>query len=335
MTDLAVPGFTVQDLLTSTATSDWQSNPTYTNLILGSPGNSQLSAIQQAVRLEPTAVFLWIGNDDALAADVSGQASSMTQPIIFQYLFDELIANLRTSTSAQLIVANIPDITELPYMTPASDILNSFSAYTQVPPWVFADILGVEPGDLINTQGMQDIQSDIALAESGQPCPPLPAGDVMRAAQVSQVQGIIQQYNNVIAQDVQIVGGTLVDLHSLFDLIAHEGMAINGFRASMLSFGGVVGLDGIHPTETGYAIIANAFIASMNARLGTAIAQVDLGNVASQDPLFGPNVGSSILPWSYNGGYDTLAPDLSNASAYQDWPVGAYPIGMTNDQSRP
>jgi len=40
--------------------------------------------------------------------------------------------------------------------------------------------------------------------------------------------------------------------------------------------GGLVGLDGIHRTDLGYAVLANAFIEAINAAYGSAIPLADL-----------------------------------------------------------
>jgi hypothetical protein len=45
------------------------------------------------------------------------------------------------------------------------------------------------------------------------------------------------------------------------------------------------GLDGIHPTRTGNALVANVFIDAIDARFGEAIPPVDVTRVAAHDPL--------------------------------------------------
>src|SRR6185436_11605129 len=49
--------------------------------------------------------------------------------------------------------------------------------------------------------------------------------------------------------------------------------------------GGIFSLDGIHPSRTGHALIANAFIDAINARFGESIPQVSVSRIASRDPL--------------------------------------------------
>jgi hypothetical protein len=49
--------------------------------------------------------------------------------------------------------------------------------------------------------------------------------------------------------------------------------------------GGVFSLDGIHPTRTGDAILANVFIQAIDATFGETISQVNVARVAARDPL--------------------------------------------------
>ncbi len=52
----------------------------------------------------------------------------------------------------------------------------------------------------------------------------------------------------------------------------------------------LISLDGTHPTNTGYALLANYIIASLNASLKTTLPAVDVNAVAAADPLFGSNI---------------------------------------------
>ena len=53
-----------------------------------------------------------------------------------------------------------------------------------------------------------------------------------------------------------------------------------------LGKGGAFSLDGIHPSHTGHALIANLFIGAMNEALGLGIAPLDLAAVQAADPFF-------------------------------------------------
>jgi hypothetical protein len=79
-----------------------------------------------------------------------------------------------------------------------------------------------------------------------------------------------------------------VDMFALFDGIATNGYDVEGDGSLVLTtdyLGGIFSLDGIHPTRTAHALIANAFIDAINARFGEAIPRVDVGTIAARDKL--------------------------------------------------
>jgi len=73
----------------------------------------------------------------------------------------------------------------------------------------------------------------------------------------------------------------VVDVFALFDRL--RGGGIDGLTSRYL--GGVFSLDGVHPTRTGQALIANAFIDAIDTRFGETIAEVDVDRIASRDPF--------------------------------------------------
>lgn len=79
---------------------------------------------------------------------------------------------------------------------------------------------------------------------------------------------------------------------SLVNTLATEGIKVNKTRLTTEANGGLFSLDNIHPTDVGYAILANEFIKTINGRFRTRIQPVDLETVALTDPLFPPNVGN-------------------------------------------
>jgi hypothetical protein len=292
--DLAVPGHTLHDVInlapTLTPTTDEE---ILTDLILGAPLGNTLSQLGEAVVQKPTTVFLWAGSEDALLADDAGSPSAMTSLASFTSDYTELITILKTYTTAHLVVANIPDVTAIPYMTPGSLILNEASAYTHVPVPVLSVLLGIQPGDLVNAQGLTDLEAEAAGFLHGAPLTPLPGSDVLTVAEQATVRANIAAYNQVIAGLVAASGGTLVDLNSYFASLA-GGVTINGYTATTSFLGGLFGLDGIHPTNTAYALIANQYITATNAAFGLSTPAVDVSAIAAKDPYFGPNIKPAL-----------------------------------------
>ena len=289
--DLAVPGHSLDDVINRVPvlipTSD---EDVITDAVLALPLGGDHSQMNEAIRLKPTALFIWAGNNDALVADIAGTPAVMTPVSAFTQGYQQLITTLHTQTKATLIVANVPDVTLVPYLTPAALILAEVSAASGLPQATVSALLGIQPGDLVNTTGLAQVQSAVAALKQGQLPTPLTDEAFLNATEIAQIQSTVDQYNVVIAAQVSAVGGILLDMHAFFQSAAQTGVTINGFPATTAFLGGLFSLDGIHPTNTAYALIANQYIAAINAGLKTNITPVDVSSVASSDPLFPPNI---------------------------------------------
>ncbi len=289
-TDLAVPGHHLHDLINAGPTiAPTSKEDIITTLVLGFPVGNTNTQLQEAIALKPTVLFVWIGSNDALVADDTGSPASMTPIASFTSDYTQLMTALHSKTSARLIVANLPDVTAIPYLTPSAMILSEAAAQTNESAAQLGTALGLGSGDLVTAQGQMEVQTAISAIKNGKAPTPLDDAGVLTAAEVQQVQALEDQYNQVIAQQVSAVGGTLVDIHALFQKL-DGGTTINGVNATTGYLGGLFGLDGIHPTNTGYALVANQFIDTLNAGLKTTLADVDVNTIASADPLFGPNI---------------------------------------------
>ena len=289
-TDVAVPGHTVHDLIytaPSLVPSTGQEKLTY--LVLGFPGiqqGVQYTQLQWAHQLNPTTIILWIGNNDALVADITGSPASMTPLADFTTQYTQMMQQLMSTTRANLIIANIPDVTSVAYMTPGALVLGEYSQLTGIPVAQLSALTGVLPTDLVNPTGLAEIS---AILQGTQKTPVDDAG-LLTATETAVVQQTVIAYNQVIAQQVAAAGGTLVDIYSATKYLNAHPPIINGYPVNSGFLGGLFSLDGIHPTNTGYAITANAFIQTMNAALGKSIPLVDVNAVAATDPLFPTNL---------------------------------------------
>jgi phospholipase/lecithinase/hemolysin len=296
-TDLAVPGHKLHDLINTGHTQlPTTGEEIITNLVLGYPAGNTNTQLQEAVALKPSTIFLWIGNNDALVADDAGTADAMTPLTNFSADYAQLINTLKM-TGANLVVANVPDVTLIPYMTPATAVINYVASNTGQSVSDAGAALGLADGDLVNPQGLDDVESELSSLQAGDSLTPLADGDVLTAAERLTVQGMISSYNQVIQQEVSAAGGTLVDLHAYFATLA-SGLTIDGQNATTAFLGGLFGLDGIHPTNTGYALLANQFIAATNTAFMLSTVSVDVNAVAKTDPYFGTNIkptGSEIF----------------------------------------
>ena len=291
--DLAVPGHMLNDVINTAPvlipTSDEE---LITNLVLGFPLGDTKSQMNEAIALNPTAIFVWAGNDDALQADESGSPNSMTPVATFTQEFTQLLGTLHSQTKATLIVGNIPDVTAIPYLTPASIVIATVATETGLSQAQVAADLGIADGDLVNATGESEVETAVSQIKQGKTTTPTPLTDsgFLSASEVAQVQSTIDAYNSAISQEVTAVGGILVDIHSYFQTLQSGGITINNYKATTGFLGGLFSLDGVHPTNTGYALIANQFIEALNSSAKTNIAEVNVSAIAAADPLFGLNV---------------------------------------------
>ena len=294
VTDLAVPGALLNDILsTAPVVSPTTGQQQITQLVLGFPGlglGQDYSQTTFAIKANPTTIFLWAGNNDALVADISGMPASMTSLSDFTTQYTALISQLTTMTTAHLVIANIPDVTLVPYLQPAATILAEYSAATGYPTSTLSGLFGISPGDFVNPEGL----AEIAAIAAGKQTTPVSDAGVLTAAEAVIVQQRVTDFNTVIAAQAKTAGATVVDIHAVFNALAANGLTVSGYTGTNSFLGGFFSLDGIHPTNTGYAVVANAFIDAMNSGFGSKITDINVATVAATDPLWPPNLGATV-----------------------------------------
>jgi hypothetical protein len=149
--------------------------------------------------------------------------------------------------------------------------------------------LGLHLGDMVTPYAFPLIQA------MGRSLTALPDSDsqgpvVIRAATLATIRAAVVAYNLEIAQEAAASGATLVDIYSLINDLAANGVLVGGQTLTTDFMGGLFSLDGVHPTNTGYAIIANEFIKTMNSFLRTNIPLADVVKVSQHDPLIFPPI---------------------------------------------
>lgn len=279
-TDLAVPGHTVHDALFRRPGED---DP-ITSAVLGFPGiytGTIRSQIEWAEALHPTFVFVWIGNNDVLAYATSGGTRPLTPMDDFERDYQELLHRLE-STGADLIMANVPDVTSIPFFLTAEEIAaQAGQDLSNIGP-----LLGIESGDLVSIEGLPLVEQIL----TGQLPPPLPDEMVLDAQEIAISRQSVDEVNRIIAREAYRRNIPLVNINLLFKFLGRFGAFANGKQLNTQFLGGLFSLDGVHPTNTGYAIIANQFIRMLNFRYHTRIKKVQISRIAADDPLVLPEL---------------------------------------------
>lgn len=280
--NLAVPGARVNDLIATRSGG-------LHDLILRGIGTQ----LEQAIFLQPTFVSLWIGNNDVLAAATSGiviDDVTLTRTAAFEARLRTAVNALRAS-GAQLVIANIPNVTAIPFVNTVPAVLVNPQTNQPV-------IVNGAPVRLIGPDGLLVPGRDFVLLTAtselaqGRGIPanlggsglPLSNSAVLSAAEAAAIGARLAEINNVIRTVANEAGAAFFDANAFFDEVSRHGFHVGGieFTPAFLT-GGIFSVDGVHPTAFGYAVIANQFIAAINARFGGNIRPVNY-----RDYIFGP-----------------------------------------------
>jgi len=276
--NLAVPGATTVDALTRTTDAGGLHD-----LILRGLGTQ----VQQAVALRPTAITLWIGNNDVLGAALRGRAIdgvTLTPTAVFRATYGQIVAALKT-TSAFIVAANLPDVTTIPFVT-------TIRPYVVNPSTGAPVLVGGARVPLIGPSGSLPSTALVTLAAStllaqgigiptalGGTGAPLPDEVVLDPSEIAIIQDHVAANNQAIREICGAANIPVLDVNGLLRELATTGRHVGGITLnSAFLVGGVFSYDGIHPNDVGYALVANEFIRVINAN-GGSLSPVDLGAV--------------------------------------------------------
>lgn len=307
--NLAVPGAILYDIFDTTdyATKSIQRQNPFFQIVLRSK-NFGPTMFHQAKALNPTFVIFWMGNNDVLGYASSGGTRG-TDPTgklptpegIFLFFFRSAIDSLlKINPTVKIAVANIPDVTVIPYFTTI--------------PWFIVDpntgrpvldqqgkpipLIGIKGGtaqplsandlillpalSLIKTgYGLPNVPPFNQLPNAGKP---LPDNMVLDANEVSIAKSAIQKFNliidTVLANPARAGRTVKVDIYSKLNDVKAHGLEIAGvkFTTDYIT-GGIFSLDGVHPSNRGHAIVANEFIKAINTKFGSNIPFIDVMSV--------------------------------------------------------
>jgi lysophospholipase L1-like esterase len=275
--NLAVPGHTAYDALVTTG------GGRFAPIILRDGGSQAV----QAAALHPTLIGVWIGDSDVSGAALEGrvvEGGNITPVDEFRQTYGDLIAALK-ATGADIIAANIGDPTTIP-------AVNTIKPYVVNPATGEPVLVNGERVPLLGIDGPLTSDSFVTLAASpllaegigiprelGGTGQPLPGGVVLDPGEVANIRGHLDSDNQAIADICGQAGIPVVDLHALYARVASPGVEVGGIRVSSdFLTGGFYGYDGLHPTDLGYALMANEWIAVLNAH-GANLPLVDLSPI--------------------------------------------------------
>ena len=113
---------------------------------------------------------------------------------------------------------------------------------------------------------------------------PLSGTFVLSINELDEISTAINSYNQIIDATAASFGVTVADMNSYFSSISNTGITYSGADYSTTFVtGGLFSLDGIHPTQKGYAVVANQFIDVINSSYGANLPTIDINKYPGVD----------------------------------------------------
>jgi len=135
----------------------------------------------------------------------------------------------------------------------------------------------------------------------------LPEALILRASEVTATRIEITSMNAAVDSASLRPFVAKVDLAGLLSTVATEGWSLGGnLYTSQFINGGLFSLDGVHPNDLGYALMANTMIDAVNFKWGCAIPRVNALAYSSPNASAASPVLESNLPRSVEGLEESL-----------------------------
>jgi len=269
-------------------------NPYYAR-IASDPGVSTL--YEDARQQNASFITAWLGMEDIFNfLSKGGTGTAIPSASIFSNSLDTILGGL-TAHGAKGVIANIPDFRSFPYYTlvawdnadlrqAQADSLNDFytpSGLTHIhfeqgrngfvieDAAAFGGFRQMHSGEYITlsvpVDSMKCYKYGLLLAVVNDRY-------VLDSSEVYEIDQAISAYNVIIAQKANQYNLALVDMNAYLKNVV-SGIKWNGvdLNAVFVS-GGFYSLDGYHPNQKGYSLIANEFIRAINAKYNAFIPDV-------------------------------------------------------------
>lgn len=298
--NMAVPYATMQDYFNpsfgNAFSTTGNKNPFY-NRIASNPGISTLAG--DIAEKNPTFVIAWLGMEDIFNyAAAGGTSSPIPSAAAFSNSLEAILSPL-TSNGAKGVIATIPDFRNFPYYTLVkwdNAVLTQIQAdslnyiYDTLSGLSHIHFIKGRNGFIINDAsapgGVRQLKEGEYITLSvpldsmkcykyGLMVNTINNRYALDSNEIYNIDLAINTYNTIIREKASLHNLALADMHTFFRNL-QTGIKWDGadFNMTFVS-GGFLSLDGYHPNQKGYALIANEFIKAINSKYKSVIPTIN------------------------------------------------------------
>ena len=310
--NLAVSGADVNSLLNDRADALREDEiDSETDLVLFPRTGSQMEIAES---IGAPLIVCWIGNNDVLSAVISFDqldASQMTPIDEFEADFDEIAQRL-DALGIISVFANIPDVTNIGFLVDRQDLIKFLGSDFDLAEGDFTTIvvmllirLGLDDGSLIKDPNF-----------------------VLDAEEVELIHQRIGAFNEIIEEAATGICMPVVDINALFDDVDENPPTFFGIPITPRFLGGIFSLDGVHPSNIGHALVANAFIQTINSHFHSNIPPISdemLEKIFLTDPFVDKDGDGRVRGRPVAGLLETLGPLLGISGDVNDFIPDLFP----------
>jgi len=316
--NLGVPGATTRDVTSATSSANSQSaGNLYFDLVLRNSAfqgdNTQLSQMQTLVENavpKTRTLILWIGNNDLLGGTLSGDpvvGANITPSAGYQALIAPIVSTVNVLEIPQVVLVNIPPVTSIPYVTTIAGLLQQGGLPLTAIRTEESDVQAI----LLSSQEVF-LNADLTpkpeyIIGSGTPTESTLGSEyTLTSAEIAAVAAETAAYNSHLETLATTNGWALVDVATTLSTLSIDPLARPNALFPLLPNPGGAGvvqnvnaafsLDGIHLSEIGNAVVANAILQALNATYTESFDSYDLADFSNEIGWedFGTMAGSFV-----------------------------------------
>jgi hypothetical protein len=172
---------------------------------------------------------------------------------------------------------NAPDPTDTGYFSSVQEVAQLY----RIDSATLATQFGLQSGDLVTVSGLVEIADRLRGRRTGS----LSSRAVLRASVAASIQNAVRGYNSAIASVGSSNSLRVFDLYAFTKEVRATGVQAGSFRLKGGYRQGFYSQDGLFPSPTGHAVLANRLLQFLNSSYGTNYSPVDVDAVAKRDDL--------------------------------------------------